>query len=156
MEVDELTKTCTGCKSEKPATNEFFGRHRGDRLNPRCKACRCAEEAERRFGKLAADPDWRSKESERQQWGQTGVYDALVARQGERCAICGTDEPGAGNRRLAIDHDHETGEVRGLLCSNCNMGMGQLGDSIDRLVAAAAYLMAPPCVDLGFAARWEK
>lgn len=53
------------------------------------------------------------------------------------CAICGGTEPG---RRLAIDHDHDTGLVRGLLCRKCNGAIGLLGDSADRLEAALAYL----------------
>jgi hypothetical protein len=59
-----------------------------------------------------------------------------IAQQGE-CAICGRQE---SRRRLSIDHDHETGEVRGLLCNNCNSGIGKLGDSVAHLQAAIAYL----------------
>ena len=50
------------------------------------------------------------------------------------CAICGS------HHKLAIDHDHITGEVRGVLCNNCNLGLGKLGDSIDGLERAIAYL----------------
>jgi len=63
-------------------------------------------------------------------------YDALLATQGGVCVIChnGTDEP------LHVDHDHTTGKVRGLLCSNCNTGIGLLKDDPVRLRAAADYL----------------
>lgn len=65
------------------------------------------------------------------------VYRALwIAQQGE-CAICGLPEK---TRRLSIDHDHLTGEVRGLLCNNCNAGIGKLNDSVPHLQAAIAYL----------------
>ncbi len=64
-------------------------------------------------------------------------YDALAASQGDVCAICKKTDP---NFRLAIDHDHETGENRGLLCSKCNRALGMLDDSEDRAVAAATYL----------------
>lgn len=64
---------------------------------------------------------------------------ALAAAQEYRCAICGrTPKPNA--RRLAIDHDHETGAVRGLLCYRCNTALGLLGDNVATVTAAADYL----------------
>lgn len=65
-------------------------------------------------------------------------YDRLLAEQGGVCAICGT-EP-TPNRRLAVDHCHEGGQVRGLLCTGCNVAIGHMRDDADRLEAAAAYL----------------
>ena len=69
-----------------------------------------------------------------------GTYEALLAAQGGRCAICGTDTPGTIQRFFALDHDHVTGAIRGLLCYRCNIGIGNLGDDPDRLEAAARYL----------------
>ena len=63
-------------------------------------------------------------------------FEAMVATQGGRCAICGR----ISDARLHIDHDHETGAVRGLLCADCNGGVGLPGDDPDRAEAAAAYL----------------
>ena len=65
-------------------------------------------------------------------------YEALHAIG--RCEICGAPPP--AERRLSIDHDHQTGVVRGLLCNPCNMGIGLLQDSPEVLTAAAAYLHA--------------
>jgi hypothetical protein len=45
---------------------------------------------------------------------------------------------------MNIDHCHETNEVRGILCSGCNTGLGHLGDNIDGLLRAVAYLKNPP------------
>ena len=59
---------------------------------------------------------------------------AMRAEQGDRCAICGDD--GAAH----LDHAHDSGAIRALLCSRCNMGLGLFLDSPDRLLAAAAYL----------------
>lgn len=69
-------------------------------------------------------------------------YNRLLSEQNGGCAICGT--PPGGNvkqKRLHIDHDHETGEVRGLLCQHCNQALGFLNDDVDRLMAAAVYLL---------------
>lgn len=64
-------------------------------------------------------------------------YKDLLKKQDEACAICRTP---AQDRRLAVDHDHATGEVRGLLCNNCNGGLGQFKDNLDNLLAAVRYL----------------
>jgi hypothetical protein len=65
------------------------------------------------------------------------TYDAMLAAQGGRCAIC---RRAPGVKSLNIDHNHATGAVRGLLCGACNRGMGMLGDNAARLRKAAAYL----------------
>lgn len=71
-------------------------------------------------------------------------YERTLHKQRGKCAICRTDNPGAvgGKRRRfwCIDHDHKTGEVRGLLCNNCNAGLGLLGDSTKNLGRAIQYL----------------
>jgi hypothetical protein len=82
----------------------------------------------------------RARRRRMAQYGLTvDAYDALLAEQGGCCAICG-DPP--GKRPLAVDHDHETGDVRGLLCLPCNTGLGLFRDDLERLAAAAAYLDA--------------
>ena len=71
----------------------------------------------------------------------------MLEKQGGVCAICGGSEPkdaGTGHRRrFAVDHCHETGRVRGLLCVNCNSGIGKLKDSPDLLRRALDYLSQP-------------
>ena len=66
-------------------------------------------------------------------------YERMSAEQAGECAICGRHES-EFRRRLAVDHDHESGAVRGLLCSPCNTGIGSLGDSVSNLIRAARYL----------------
>jgi hypothetical protein len=63
----------------------------------------------------------------------------LADRQRNVCAICGTRR---GSRRLSVDHDHETGQVRGMLCGPCNMALGAFKDSPELCLKAAAYLRA--------------
>lgn len=75
-------------------------------------------------------------------WRKRGInftveeFEAMLEEQGGVCAICGRD----GERTLHVDHDHKTGKVRGLLCDNCNHGLGKLGDDPDQLEAGAHYL----------------
>lgn len=65
-------------------------------------------------------------------------YEMLLVNQEERCAICG-ETPLRGV--LYVDHDHETGKVRGLLCGACNSGLGQFRDDPNVLRAAIDYLI---------------
>jgi len=66
-------------------------------------------------------------------------YDDMLMQQDNGCAICGkTEEP--DGRRLAIDHCHATGKVRGVLCNNCNNGLGAFGDNIEGMKKAIQYL----------------
>jgi hypothetical protein len=68
-------------------------------------------------------------------------YDALLAKQGGRCALCGS-----GFFSLCLDHDHVTGKVRGLLCRVCNRRLGDLEDPAF-IEAARRYLEEPPFTD---------
>jgi hypothetical protein len=64
-------------------------------------------------------------------------YDALFDSQDGKCAICLLPPSG---RQLAVDHDHKTGKIRGLLCTKCNVALGLLNDDIGRLFLAIEYL----------------
>ena len=66
-------------------------------------------------------------------------YDRLLDEQQGRCAICFTDRPG-GKGNWHVDHDHDSGRVRGLLCAGCNVGIGHFRENADRLRAAAEYI----------------
>lgn len=70
-------------------------------------------------------------------------YDEMLAIQDGKCAICRESETATVVGKvmeLAVDHDHETGEVRALLCGNCNKGLGNFRDSPEVLLAAVSYL----------------
>lgn len=74
-------------------------------------------------------------------------YEELLAKQDGVCAICRKPETrrySAGSstvKALAVDHHHQTELVRGLLCHNCNLGIGHLGDDPALLIRAAMYLL---------------
>ena len=64
-------------------------------------------------------------------------FDALFELQGGCCKLCGKISE---SRRLCIDHDHITDAVRGLLCIQCNSALGKLGDTVEGLMRALAYV----------------
>ncbi|UOF77962.1 recombination endonuclease viI [Caudoviricetes sp.] len=65
-------------------------------------------------------------------------YNDMLMAQSGGCAICGGQN--IKGRRLAVDHDHATGKVRGLLCDKCNRGLGNFQDNIVYLKEAINYL----------------
>lgn len=70
-------------------------------------------------------------------------YDAMSEKQGHVCAICGNAETAMIRdtvKKLAVDHCHQSGKVRGLLCADCNRALGMFKDNIDSLEAAINYL----------------
>ena len=120
------SKVCRSCKVERPLS-EFSFRKDNQKHRPDCKPCRTRESQSRRYGV------------------SVGEIESLIEESGNQCMICGTHaddlkHSAFSHSPLVIDHDHETGEVRGLLCSPCNVGLGQFQDSQARLAAAIAYL----------------
>lgn len=76
-------------------------------------------------------------------YGMTSAdYEKMLNSQSGCCAICGipAGKIKRGGGRLVVDHDHETGKVRGLLCHKCNRGIGQFNDDITLLDSAKRYL----------------
>jgi hypothetical protein len=65
-------------------------------------------------------------------------FDTMLASQGNKCAICKSEKHNSKN--WMIDHDHETGEIRGILCHGCNIGLGGFRDNPDSLMSAVDYL----------------
>lgn len=68
-------------------------------------------------------------------------YRSMYRRLGGLCEICRQPERTARNRLLAVDHDHETGHVKGLLCSHCNRALGLFGDSAETMRRAVEYVL---------------
>jgi len=92
-------------------------------------------------------------ERQREWMGNTGLCDECAATEGSRlydeqagnCAICGKslgprDSAGHVPRSAQQDHDHQIGQMRGVVCSRCNLGLGLFDDDPSRLGAAAVYL----------------
>lgn len=83
---------------------------------------------------------YRNKNLKRKYGIDTIEYDRMLKSQDGKCKICGTDRPGIKGRRFAVDHNHVTGEVRGLLCLRCNLLIGHAKDDIQILQKAMEYL----------------
>ena len=73
-------------------------------------------------------------------------YEEMLQAQAGVCAIC--QQICAKNTRLSIDHHHDTGKVRGLLCNNCNTGIGLLKDDSKIIASAASYVNRHPLEEL--------
>jgi hypothetical protein len=127
-----MTKTCRRCKKDVPSS-EF----RADLRNRDGLFCWCIPcDREYHNARNAANPDI-ARQNNLNKYGITiAEYDEMFASQGGCCAICG----GSTRERLHVDHDHETGQVRMLLCRRCNMMLGHSTDDPELLEAAADYL----------------
>lgn len=139
------TKVCLLCKATKPLS-ESHGNHTcRDGKNPRCKDClRPSRKRHRqRVQKTERYRRWHRNYLLKKKYGITAAdFDRLLAAQGGRCAIRGTDRPGGRHKdRFLVDHNHITGAVRGLLCNMCNRGLGYLiGDDESRIARVIAHL----------------
>ena len=69
-------------------------------------------------------------------------WNALFEQQKGQCAICGNDFDMNKSKFIQVDHCHDTGVIRGLLCTKCNVGLGAFGDSLEMLLKAVQYLEA--------------
>jgi len=132
------TKVCGMCRVEKVASEFSPNRSANDGLQGRCKPC--ASKGAMEWNKAHPEQFRRNQRNSaiRRQFGlESEQYDRLLAKQGHACAICKTPP---GRLCLAVDHNHETGRVRGLLCTRCNMALGLLGEDPALLRAMTAYL----------------
>lgn len=130
-------KQCFRCKAVKPLGEFHKNGKKG--LHSWCKACakihRQKNYAKNRPKLALAHRKWCIKNT----YGLTlEQYDQMFEDQGGVCKTCG--KVNRDGRRLYIDHNHETGKVRGLLCHRCNSLLGFVKDDIDILQNILAYL----------------
>lgn len=138
------TKRCSKCKETK-LLEDYYSARSKDGKNSWCKEC------EKKKRKLYVENNYEKVREKFAQYRRKTLYDLtqedykkLLDSQENKCAICGCelDQDGRGDNRTkcVVDHCHDTGTVRGLLCRNCNLGIGNLQDSIDNLTNAIKYL----------------
>ncbi len=128
-------KTCSRCGATKPLDGFHNEKVRKDGLNPWCKPCVLTYNKER----YAANPDSGRCSRYRRLYGITVAdYDRMFDEQGGVCLICQT--PCRSGMRLAVDHDHKTGVVRGLLCYGCNTFLGRLEANWEKFRRTMEYI----------------
>jgi hypothetical protein len=160
-------KRCKHCGDIKPL-DAFYGEKGGrDGKRPECKACTAArrkrwyqENRQREIARVKAwqqaNPErlkaWREKNRDRrlQQLREIHLrnkfsltveqYDAILEAQGGMCALC--ESPPTPGISLHVDHDHGSGEIRGLLCVRCNNALGLFREDPDVLKRAVRYVTA--------------
>lgn len=122
--MEMLSKACTRCKTDKPLDAVNFPLHNKTKsgFDSWCRACR------REYRNANSRGAYRHSISD----------EALAELKAtvKQCVICGDET------KLVVDHDHKTGEVRGLLCNHCNRGLGHFRDDPGLLEFAAQYLFA--------------
>lgn len=126
------TKVCSGCNQGKPLSEFYTYPRNGKRYNrSECKKCHSY-----RNRKLAT-PEKQRQYFLKYKYNLTEQdIEELKSAQDYVCTIC-KEEPEVWN----VDHDHSTGRVRGMLCWNCNTGIGKLGDDPNRVLNAFTYLL---------------
>jgi hypothetical protein len=157
-------KRCKKCGETKPLSEFYRATGMKDGHRSECKACHKTKQQrwyqENRQHAIAQVKAWQQANKEhlhayrreyrqrrkaeerdaylRRTFGITQAdYDALLDAQGGGCAICGKRP---GKIALHVDHDHETGEIRGLLCVGCNNALGRFHDDVALLLRAIGYV----------------
>lgn len=164
------TKTCSTCK-RLLSVDEFYKRAASEaetrperRLQSACKSCmkdskkrfrddplKRAREYELKRKRRLANPEKSKSDARRNNLKQVhglslSDFNILLEMQGGVCACCKKPESAilhGKKKRLAVDHCHETGLIRGLLCSKCNTAIGLMDNDVDLLEMAQCYLLLP-------------
>jgi len=120
-------KLCKKCNTKRPSKQCYKDKSRVDGLAAYCKQC---------------DDDRTRRKQLLSKYGISDEgYRELLNSQGGVCAIClAPSDPDRKRKWFCVDHDHGTGEVRGILCSGCNKALGLLGDDWKVVLRAAQYL----------------
>ena len=137
-------RTCKICNQSKPLTDFYQTIRNGSPYvyHGKCKSCYVKKQQEN------YDPIKKRDENLKRVYG-IGIdeYNTLLEKQNNRCAICASTDPkgrksgrGGGVDVFYVDHDHKTGNVRGLLCNICNRTMGYVGENSGVLEEMIKYL----------------
>jgi hypothetical protein len=177
-----VEKPCKICKKVQPLENYYRAKGTRDGHRGECKGC-FKERAAKRYRENPEPVKQRARQWQRdnherhaeymrgyrasgrrsevdrrshlrRKFGITPErYDEMLEAQGGGCAIC--RKPPRDDISLHVDHDHDSGAIRGLLCFDCNAGIGKLREDVDLLGASITYLLDhdPEMVEMGERAR---
>lgn len=107
-----------------------------------CKNCRSIIASKWKTKNLEKDGRVRANGHLRRRYGITlDDYDKMLAKQNGKCAICNGTYISEGKTRFSVDHCHTTSKVRGLLCNNCNSGIGKFNEDIETMKKAIEYII---------------
>lgn len=131
-------KTCFSCKQELSLDSFYLRKTRVNQSQSECKECtrvRRAKWWKSEAGKLSSQ-----NTKLKRRFGITlQQFNEMLSERNNQCQICGAKESCLGHS-LAVDHCHTTGQIRGLLCKACNVGLGNFKDNTKFLQAAIQYL----------------
>jgi hypothetical protein len=129
-------KQCRACLESLPIDDFIKDKRSKDGRGARCRPCY--------YRSKSYCPTRQRRYKLKHSYGiSLEEYDALLKEQGGVCQICKCPpkENGPKNlQALRVDHCHETGKIRGLLCHSCNVAIGHLGDNLSTLQNAISYL----------------
>lgn len=140
-------KQCTKCGETKP-TDGFSLRSDTGRYRSACKDCHNKANLDRYYTNETTKEAHRkaSRKHSLKKYGLTQEqYDKMYAEQDGRCAICSCEISHTSEDRYlssCVDHNHKTGKVRGLLCWDCNVGLGKFFDNPEIIRNAISYLQS--------------
>lgn len=137
---DRKLKWCNRCQNFKQIEDFARGKDKSGGRQTFCLVCTREKGAAYR----KANPESMNRNHLKRSYGiDREEYEQMAEAQNHRCAICGEPEKLSRNGktyRFCVDHDHETGAVRELLCSSCNGAIGNLKDDVNLLKSAITYL----------------
>lgn len=134
-------KTCRTCKQDKLLTEFHSHASCSQGVRPDCKECLAPQDRKRSKQYVEKYPLNRRSTILKNKYGiDYDQYLRMLGAQGGGCAICGSTSPGAGKTYFSLDHNHQNGKNRGLLCHSCNAGIGMFKEDKLSLKLAIEYL----------------
>ena len=136
-----MIRTCNTCHIPKPIEDFYKSKRKNRPEGERAHQCKeCTKERVKRYKRENQDRE-RNNHLRRAYGISLADYKRMLNEQDGKCACCGTEEAGGKHGTWNVDHDHITGDVRQLLCKDCNIVLGIVQDSPEHLERLIAYIL---------------